>query len=245
VQPCRGAGGAGSLFPAGTQEPRTNSASVARHLVSGTSEGHRRAGRSAGRSDDAGRLRARAARRTPGTADEGLRQMAGTTTRRVPGKRAWTARQGGQCRRQPDSPRQALPQPHAHGHGGAQADVCPDLRGRRDWCASGQRAAMPRGLPHVVPANRRTCGLVAPAFSSIAFMMKPATNSLGLSVAGRSKERRVPYLDAVFGPSGVLLPDWVALANEIAALASAGGGVFALRIGAETEYRLAELVDRL
>lgn len=55
----------------------------------------------------------------------------------------------------------------------------------------------------------------------------------------------MPYLDAVFGPSGVLLPDWVALANEIAALASAGGGVFALRIGAETEYRLAELVDRL
>jgi hypothetical protein len=76
-------------------------------------------------------------------------------------------------------------------------------------------------------------------------MMKPVTNSLGLSVTGTSKERRVPYLDAVFGPSGVLVPDRAALANKIDALANAGGGIFALRVGAETEYTLAELVDRL
>jgi hypothetical protein len=43
----------------------------------------------------------------------------------------------------------------------------------------------------------------------------------------------------------VLVPDRAALANEIAALANASGGVFALRIGVETEYTLAELVDRL
>lgn len=55
----------------------------------------------------------------------------------------------------------------------------------------------------------------------------------------------MPYLDAVFGPSGVLVPDRAALANKIAALANAGGGIFALRVGAETEYTLAELVDRL